>query len=37
MFTDDKIPYSFKIGNEIKGFEIDFWDLISKNYLNLLT
>ena len=30
MFTDDKIPYSFKIGNEIKGFEIDFWDLISK-------
>ena len=30
MFSDDKIPYSFKINNEIKGFEIDFWNLISK-------
>jgi polar amino acid transport system substrate-binding protein len=27
---DNKIPFSFKITNQLKGIEIDFWNLISK-------
>ncbi|MDY3200769.1 MAG: diguanylate cyclase [Arcobacter sp.] len=30
LVEDNKIPFSFKLTNEFKGIEIDFWDFISK-------